>query len=104
MVLQKKVRKRPFTKTKRARSLPWADRISYALLGVFMKSFWQHTNGKVYAIRSNSFGNITGAAGPFDPDDLKGLDDYQYGQGIIDWVKRAIAERKLCRINATLVN
>ena len=66
-----------------------------------MKSFWQHVNGKVYAIRSDSFGNLTGAAGPFDIDDLKGLDDYQYGPGIIDWIKRAIAERKLHRIHAT---
>jgi len=64
-----------------------------------MKSFWQHTNGKVYAVRSDSFGNITGAAGPFDLENLKALDEYQYGQGVVDWVKRAIAERKLRRIN-----
>ncbi len=64
-----------------------------------MKSFWQHTNGKVYAVRSDSFGNITGAAGPFELDNLKALDEYQYGQGVVDWVKRAIAERKLRRIN-----
>ena len=68
-----------------------------------MKNYWQHTNGRVYAIRSNSFGNITGAAGPLDPDDLKGLDDYQYGPGIVDWVKEAIAQRKLRRINPTPV-
>jgi hypothetical protein len=76
-------------------------RILYILLGVFMKSFWLHTNGKVYAIRSNSFGDITGAAGPLDPDDLKSLDDYQYGQAIVDWIKRAIAERQLTRISVT---
>ncbi len=69
-----------------------------------MKSFWQHTNGRVYAVRSDSFGNITGAAGPFDPDDLRGLDDYQYGQGIVDWIKRAIAERKLRRMNTPLLS
>ena len=68
-----------------------------------MKNYWQHTNGRVYAIRSNSFGHITGAAGPLDPDDLKGLDDYQYGPGIVDWVKEAIAQRKLRRINPTPV-
>ena len=68
-----------------------------------MKNYWQHTNGRVYAIRSNSFGNITGAAGPLDPDDLKGLDDYQYGPGIVDWVKEAIAQRKLHRIKPTPV-
>jgi hypothetical protein len=68
-----------------------------------MKSFWQHVNGKVYAIRNDSFGNLTGAAGPFDLDDLKDLDDYHYGPAIIDWVKRAIAERKLQRIRPTPV-
>ncbi|MHC4520246.1 MAG: hypothetical protein ACYTAS_16770 [Planctomycetota bacterium] len=68
-----------------------------------MKSFWQHDNGKVYAIRCNSFGNLTGAAGPFDIDDLKSLDDYHYEMGIVDWVKEAIAERKLHRINAAPV-
>ena len=68
-----------------------------------MKSFWKHTNGRVYAVRSDSFGHITGAAGPLDPDNLQGLDDYHYGPGIVDWVKRAIAERKLCRISTTLV-
>ncbi len=68
-----------------------------------MKSFWQHTNGKVYAVRSDSYGHLTGAAGPLDPDDLKRLDDYHYGQGIIDWIERAMAERKLRRINATVV-
>ena len=68
-----------------------------------MKNYWQHTNGSVYAIRSNSFGHITGAAGPLDPDDLKGLDDYQYGPGIVDWVKEAIAQRKLRRVNPTPV-
>jgi len=69
-----------------------------------MKSFWQHTNGRVYAVRSDSFGNITGAAGPLDPDNLQGLDDYQYGPGIVDWIKRAIAERKLHRMSTPLLS
>ena len=68
-----------------------------------MKSFWQHENGKAYAIRCNSFGNITGAVGPLDPDDLRGLDDYRYGQSIVDWAETAFAEHKLHRINATPV-
>lgn len=66
-----------------------------------MKDFWQHDNGKVYAVRSDSFGRITGAAGPFDPDHLGSLDDLHYGPGIVAWVKNAIAERKLRRIHAT---
>ncbi len=65
-----------------------------------MKDFWQHDNGKVYAVRSDSFGRITGAAGPFDPDNLGSLEDFHYGPGIVEWVKNAIAERKLRRIHA----
>ena len=68
-----------------------------------MKSFWQHVNGKVYALRSDSFGNLTGAAGPFELEDLKSLDDYHYGQAVVDWVKQALAEHKLHRINPTPV-
>jgi len=64
-----------------------------------MKSFWQHTNDRVYAVRSDSFGNITGAAGPFEIEELKGLDGYHYGPAVVDWIKRAIAEHKLRRIN-----
>lgn len=66
-----------------------------------MKSFWQHNNGKVYAVESDSFGHILGADGPLLPERLGRLDDYDYGPGIIDWVARCIAERKLRRINPT---
>ncbi len=64
-----------------------------------IKGFWQHTNGKVYAIESTTLGEIVGAAGPLDADELRELDDYDYKQAIIEWVKRAIAEHKLHRIN-----
>ena len=66
-----------------------------------MKSIWQHENGKAYAVRSNTFGKITGAAGPLDPDDLHDLDSYEYGPAIVQWVERAIAARQLCRVNPT---
>ena len=65
-----------------------------------MKSFWQHENGRVYAIRCDSFGNLTGAAGPLKLEDLKDLDDYKYGPGILDWVKDAMAQHKMHRIKA----
>jgi hypothetical protein len=64
-----------------------------------MKSFWQHENGMIYALRSNTFGKITGAAGPLDPYDLKGLDSYEYGPAILQWVERAIVARQLRRVN-----
>ena len=59
-----------------------------------MKDFWQHDNGKVYAVRSDSFGRITGAAGPFDPNDLGNPEDIRYGPAIVDWVKKAKRDDK----------
>lgn len=75
--------------------------VFYGLMGCLMKDFWQHDNGKVYAVRCDSFGRITGAAGPFEPDDLGSLEDFRYGPGIVTWIEKAIAERKLRRINVT---
>lgn len=66
-----------------------------------MKDFWQHDNGKIYAVRCDTFGRITGAAGPFESDELGSPDELHYGPAIVDWVKKAIAEHKLRRINAT---
>jgi len=63
-----------------------------------IKGFWQHVNGKVYAIESTTLGKIVGAAGPLDPDELGKLEDYDYGPAIIEWVEGAIAEHKLHRI------
>lgn len=64
-----------------------------------MKSFWQHENGRVYAVRSNTFGKVTGAAGPLDPDALASLDSYNYDPAIVRWIEEAIAARKLRRID-----
>lgn len=63
-----------------------------------IKGFWQHVNGKVYAIESTTLGKIVGAAGPLDPDDLGKLEDYDYAPAIIEWVEGALAEHKLHRI------
>ena len=62
-----------------------------------IKGFWQHENGKVYAVQSTTLGEIVGAAGPFDPDDLGDLENYDYTPAIVDWVKKALAEKKLHR-------
>jgi len=64
-----------------------------------VKGFWQHTNGKIYAIESTAFGKIVGGVGPLGPDDLRDPDDYDYKPAIIEWLQRAIAERKLHRID-----
>jgi hypothetical protein len=64
-----------------------------------IKGFWQHANGKVYAIENDTFGKILGGAGPLDPDNLGNLNDYNYKPDIIDWLVGAAAEHKLHRIN-----
>ena len=63
-----------------------------------IKGFWQHENGKIYAVESTTLGEIVGGAGPVDPDNLKDLEDYDYRPAIIEWLERALAEKKLHRI------
>jgi hypothetical protein len=67
-----------------------------------VKGFWQHTNGKIYAIKSDTFGKIIGGVGPLDPDALHELDDYDYTPAINGWLAEAVAQRKLHRINPLL--
>jgi hypothetical protein len=62
-----------------------------------MKDFWQHDNGKVYVIESDSFGQIMGAAGPVE--NPCELERYVCKPAIVDWVKQAMAEHKLHRVN-----
>jgi hypothetical protein len=64
-----------------------------------IKGFWQHTNGKVYAIESDTFGKIIGGAGPLEPHDLRNLNDYDYKPAIVKWLTDAAAQHKLHRIN-----
>ncbi len=64
-----------------------------------MKSFWQHADGRVYAVQSDTFGHITGVAGPLDHRILRDLSDYTYEPGSVAWITRALARRELRRIN-----
>ncbi|MGB2863651.1 MAG: hypothetical protein WBC05_10040 [Sedimentisphaerales bacterium] len=66
-----------------------------------IKGFWQHVNGKIYAVESDTFGNILGGAGPLDPNDLYDLEDYDYKPAITKWLADAIAQHKLRRINVS---
>lgn len=67
-----------------------------------MKTFWQHANGKVYAVESDTFGRIIGAAGPFEFDELRDPNDYAYQFGLTGWINRAIEQHALRRINPVL--
>ena len=64
-----------------------------------IRDFWQHTNGKIYAVESDTFGKITGGAGPLGPDSLHNLDDYDYKPAIIEWLAEAAAQHELHRID-----
>lgn len=66
---------------------------------MMVKGFWQHKNGKIYAIMSTSFGEIIGGAGPLESNQLQSLDSYDYKPAIVRWLKRAIAQHKLHKIN-----
>ena len=63
-----------------------------------IRGFWQHANGKIYAVECDTFGRILGGVGPLDADDLHDLDHYDYKPAIVDWLKYAVAQRKLRRV------
>ena len=66
-----------------------------------MKGFWQDIKtGKIYAVESDTFGEIVGGVGPLDENDLHDLEDYDYKPAMLEWLERAIAENKLRRISA----
>lgn len=64
-----------------------------------VKGFWQHANGKIYAVQSTTFGKIVGGAGPLDPSNLRDLNDYDYKPAIKEWLQEALAQHKLRRFN-----
>jgi len=67
-----------------------------------VRGFWQHPSGKIYAVESDTFGNIIGGVGPLEPGDLHDLDDYDYKPAITGWVADAVARRTLHRIDPPL--
>jgi hypothetical protein len=66
-----------------------------------IKGFWQHENGKIYAVESTPLGRIVGGAGPLDLDNLRDLGEYGYRPAIVEWLERAVAEHKLHKIKPT---
>ncbi len=64
-----------------------------------VRGFWQHTNGKIYAVECDSYGRILGADGPLDPDNLRDLSEYDYKPAITGWVADAVAHQALRRFN-----
>jgi hypothetical protein len=67
-----------------------------------MKTFWQHASGDVYAIESDSFGHIVGAAGPLDLARLRDPGEYNYHCSLVAWIEKAIERRQLHRVNPAM--
>jgi len=67
-----------------------------------MKTFWQHANGDVYAVESDSFGHVVGVVGPLALDKLHDPSEYNYHCGLVAWIERAITRRQLHRINPAM--
>lgn len=66
-----------------------------------IKSFWKHIdNGRIYAIQCTPFGQIVGACGPLNPDNLPDLEQVEYSKDVLIWVEATMAEGKLHRFNA----
>ncbi|MHC4843636.1 MAG: hypothetical protein ACYTFM_10595 [Planctomycetota bacterium] len=63
------------------------------------KDFWRdERTGKIYAVESTTFGEIVGAAGPFEEHELKELEEYEYKPAIVDFLKKAVEEKRLHRM------
>ena len=61
-----------------------------------VKGFWQHTTtGDIYAIESTTFGQVIGGIGPLKPNELIGLEAYDYKQDIIEFLQEAIDKNRM---------
>lgn len=67
-----------------------------------MKIFWQHRNGDLYAVKHNSFGHITGIAGPLGWDDQQDEDAYRYEVGLVEWAETEIRRHAMHRVHPAM--
>lgn len=68
-----------------------------------MKKLWQHRNGKLYALRHDTFGHVIGVAGPFDWEDLRDANEYQYDPGLTGWAEAEIRRHAMHRLHPAAV-
>jgi hypothetical protein len=64
-----------------------------------MKTFWQHRNGKLYAMQHDTFGHVTGVAGPLEWDDLQDGQEYRYELGLVEWAQTEIRRHAMHRMH-----
>lgn len=65
-----------------------------------IKEFWKHAEtGAVYVIESTREGEVLGAAGPLDGENLPEAKACECSGKINVWIKRAFADNKLRRLS-----
>lgn len=67
-----------------------------------MKTFWQHRNGKLYALKHDAFGHIVGVAGPVDWEDLPDAGDPRYDAYQVEWAETEIRRHAMHRMQPAL--
>jgi hypothetical protein len=69
-----------------------------------MNVFWLHRNGKLYALKHDTFGHIAGIAGPLAWDELSETDDYEYRTELIAWAEGEIERHAMHRMKPAFVH
>jgi len=69
-----------------------------------MNVFWLHRKGYLYALKHDTFGHITGVAGPLPWDDLPEADDCEYRTELVAWAEGEIARHAMHRMRPALVS
>jgi hypothetical protein len=67
-----------------------------------MKTFWQHRNGKLYALRHDTFGHVVGVAGPLEWEDLQDPGEYRYESELAEWAETEIRRHAMHRMQPAL--
>jgi len=67
-----------------------------------MKTFWQHRNGKLYAIRHDTFGHVVGVAGPLEWEDLHDSGEYEYDSDLVQWAEDEIRRHAMHRMQPAM--
>jgi hypothetical protein len=68
-----------------------------------MKTFWQHRNGKLYALKHDTFGHIIGVWGPFDGEDACAENDDLCGAELAVWAEDEIRHHAMHRLQPAMV-
>jgi len=68
-----------------------------------MTVLWQHRNGDLYATRHDTFGHITGVAGPLDWENLDDPGECDFQGDLIEWAEEAIRHHAMHKIHPAAV-